>query len=362
MSFFDRRSDVSAVKARIVAKYFSTWAKVIAPTAKKFSGKVGYIDLFAGPGRYRDGSASTPLLILNTAIHDPQLSQMLVSLFNDQDIDHSSTLRKEIQLLQNVDTLKFKPDVRTAEIGDTIADFLGTITLIPSFTFVDPFGYKGLSLKIVNAVVKDWGCDCVFFFNYMRINLGISNPKVSSHLNALFGEMRANKLRSELKGRSPAERECLILNFLKCAVRSLGAKHVLPFSFKNQSGTRTSHYLIFVSKSFKGEEIMKTIMASESTSFAQGVPSFEYSHCESRQPHLPLSAPLDDLALDLRNRFAGQCLSFRRIYESHSVGTKFIRRNYVATLIRLENEGQITCSPAIRRKGTLADHVIIQFT
>src|SRR5207248_10024637 len=41
-----------------------------------------------------------------------------------------------------------------------------------TFLFVDPFGYKGLSLQLVNSVIKDWGCDCVFFFNYNRISMG----------------------------------------------------------------------------------------------------------------------------------------------------------------------------------------------
>jgi len=39
-----------------------------------------------------------------------------------------------------------------------------------------------------------WGCDCVFFFNYNRINAGINNPGVKKHMDALFGEERADAL------------------------------------------------------------------------------------------------------------------------------------------------------------------------
>jgi hypothetical protein len=53
--FFDEREDQSEVKGRIVSKYFYVWARIIAPRARPQ--RIGYIDLFAGPGRYKDGSA-----------------------------------------------------------------------------------------------------------------------------------------------------------------------------------------------------------------------------------------------------------------------------------------------------------------
>jgi len=37
-------------------------------------GKLAYIDLFAGPGRYEDGSASTPLMVLEKAVANPKVS------------------------------------------------------------------------------------------------------------------------------------------------------------------------------------------------------------------------------------------------------------------------------------------------
>jgi len=66
LSFFEESREQSQVKATIVAKYFWAWAKVILPTAKKQGGRIAYIDLFAGPGRYKDGTSSTPLKVLET--------------------------------------------------------------------------------------------------------------------------------------------------------------------------------------------------------------------------------------------------------------------------------------------------------
>ena len=50
--FFKEAKEQSLVKTAIVSKYFWVWAKVIISTTKRYNGKIAYIDLFAGPGRY----------------------------------------------------------------------------------------------------------------------------------------------------------------------------------------------------------------------------------------------------------------------------------------------------------------------
>ena len=83
-----------------------------------------------------------------------------------------------------------------------------------TFSFIDPFGYKGLSRGIVQRVVRDWGCDCVFFFNYARINAGLSNDAVRRHMDALFGAARVDKMRSAFENFATHERETFVLEEL----------------------------------------------------------------------------------------------------------------------------------------------------
>jgi hypothetical protein len=89
-------------------------------------------------------------------------------------------------------------------------------------------------------------------------------------MNALFGPERANALRLALKGKMPDMREALILEAMSQALKEMGGQFVLPFLFKSPTGVRTSHSLVFVTKHFKGYEIMKDIMAKESSSAEQG--------------------------------------------------------------------------------------------
>jgi hypothetical protein len=137
----------------------------------------------------------------------------------------------------------------------------------------------------------------------------------------------------------------------------------LPFTFKNDAGTRTSHHLIFVSKHPLGYGIMKDIMARESSLHEQGVPSFQYSPADRRFPLLfELNRPLDDLENMLALEFAGRTLTVEEVYEWHNVGRRFIKKNYKDVLRQMEAEGAIRCEPAKRRKNTLRDNVRVTFS
>lgn len=370
-SFFEEQKEQSLIKARIVEKYLWAWAKVIIATVKKTPTnpqKIAYIDLFAGTGRYKDGSKSTPVKVLETAIADPDMRNMLVSLFNDGDANNANSLRETVKAIPGIETLKYTPQIINDEVGENIVKTFSTRKLVPTFFFVDPWGYKGLSLELINSVVKDWGCDCIFFFNYNRINMGLNNDAVKVHMNALFGEYRGDIIRQQLNELNPQERELTIVEAICEALQEMGGKYTLPFRFKNENGNRTSHHLIFVSKSVRGYTIMKDIMAKESSSQVQGVPSFEYNPATIRQPLLfELARPLDDLESMLLCTFAGKTMTMQEIFNMHHVGRQYIQSNYKSALKNLEAQGNITTQPPanVRRriKGeiTFADSVKVTF-
>lgn len=363
-SFFDESTEQSKVKADLVAKYLWAWAKVVMPSTKKIDNRIAYIDLFAGPGRYKDGTKSTPLLVLERAISDSDMRDMLETFFSDADPENAKSLQKAIDSMPNIETLKHKPQVYIDIVDEKVAEVFKSTRLIPSLTFLDPWGYKGLSCRLIDSVIKDWGCECIIFFNYNRINMGLGNDGVKEHMNALFGEDCADKLRTRLSLLNPSEREREILNTLSNSLKELGGKYVLPFRFRGGIGNRISHHLIFVTKHRKGYDMMKEIMANASSSHNQGVPSFEYSPAETIQPYLlPPYLPLDQLKHELTNCFAGKSITFSELYETHNVGTCYIRKNYREALLQLEEQGMISVSPPVdkRRRGTLADHVMITF-
>jgi hypothetical protein len=109
---------------------------------------------------------------------------------------------------------------------------------------------------------------------------------------------------------------------------------------------------------------MKGIMAGESSTHDEGVPSFIYSPADASMPLLfSLTQPLSELKESLLATFAGQELNLRQIYESHSVDTPYVEKNYREVLTRLETEGAISVrsTKGKRRASTFPDHVLISF-
>lgn len=364
-NFFDEPRLQSIIKTTIVRKYFWAWAKVVLSKAKNFGNIIGFVDLFSGPGKYKDGSYSTPLEIIESAINEDEFCNYLVTLFNDVDPSYISSLRNEIYKIPNINKLKFQPILMNLEVGSEIIFELKKLGNIPILYFIDPWGYKGLSLNLIESVLEKWGCDCIFFFNYNRINAGLNNDLVRKHMNSIFGNETVEKLREKTDKLDPEKRERVIIeDLVEILIGKSSKKFVIPFCFKNKKGTRTSHYLFFITKNFLGYEIMKDIMAKESSGNDQDVASFSYCYADKTQPKLfEFSRPLEDLEKILIEDYQGKELSFQNLYEQHSVNRCYIKKNYKQVLLKMENENKIevVLTSCKRRMGTLPDDSIIKF-
>ncbi len=367
-NFYSEQSESSRIKCEIITKYFIAWFNVIKNTTKKYSNRVFYADLFCGPGIYDDGSKSTPIRILETAVKDIEMRNMLVTLFNDKEKDYTEKLKKEIKKIPNIDSLKYKPKIITSEINQEIVDYFLETNLVPTFSFIDPWGYKGLTRDLLKSLIKDWGSDCVFFFNYNRIEPAIKNRTVEDHIIALFGKKRFDHLYEIFSKLKHHEREAEIIEQLNQALLEIGGKYSLPFCFKQSNSHRTSHYLIFTTKHIRGYKIMKDIMAPYSSESHQGVPNFQYIPATVNQPLLfELFRPLDDLGDMLLNEFQGKTIRMEDLYNNHHIGKPFIEKNYKDILVKLEEEGKISSnSPLDNRqkrygKPTCANHIEFTF-
>jgi three-Cys-motif partner protein len=363
-TFFNEQKEQSLIKSRIVSQYFGAWAKVMLGAMKRHGGdRLVYADLFCGPGRYADGARSTPLMVAQTAIANPDLARRLVMLFNDAEPDHVRSLEKELSALPGVDRLANAPRFFASAVDDELNAIITRFGQSPKFSFIDPWGYSGLSQGVIRSAIRDWGSDCVFFFNYGRINAAIANDHVRPHMDALFGHDRIERLRAGLAGTSPRIREQVVLEELGQALKALGGKFILPFRFRREDSVRVSHALIFVSKHILGYEIMKDIMARASSTTDQGVASFEYAPADARCPMLfSYARPLEGLVDELHSQFQGRRMRMIDVYRQHHVGTPFVKKNYREALLSLEGAGRLTVhATAQRRHGSLGEDVWVSF-
>lgn len=341
--FFDHPREGSRVKQEIIAKYFNAYMNKMARGRA-----VGYADLFAGPGLYRNGEKSTPILTCERVIADERLRNCVRLWFNEADPDLFQDLKRNIATVEGISSLRFEPNVTRIVVSKSIAPKLERKG-IPTLMYADPCGYKGLSLRLITASLKRFGNDCVFFFNYRRVNMKLGYPVMDESINEFFEPDRAEPLRAEVKRLSPSEREKRVLAAVEEALRDAGA-FPLAFPFRGEGGG-TSHHLVFASKNQAALGMMKRIMAKASSDEVEGVASFDFDPRDRASEPSNLSF-FDGLYLvkeRLLHTFK-ESSTFGEIIDSEEPLTQYTDTNYRDALLELESDGSVEMDPPAERR------------
>jgi hypothetical protein len=220
--------------------------------------------------------------------------------------------------------------------------------------FLDPCGYHGVTLKLIRAILKDFGCEVILFFNFKRIVAAIRNDLVRDSMDALFGHDRVDQLNTSLRAAKRKEqKEAIIKAGLNDALQEIGGKYVEWFRFRSAGGAVFQH-LVFITKNDTAQSIMKEIMAGESSwTYPDGVASFEYhpkppSATELEREtlfghdmkHRPSIRTLKELLLQ---KFDAQSIAVGDVYKAHNYGTDYVEKNYKVALGELYyDEGRVT--------------------
>jgi three-Cys-motif partner protein len=176
--FFDYPRESSRIKQKVVVDYFLSWANVLARNRT-----VGYADLFAGPGRYKNGERSIPMLIAEQVVQDERLRNCVRLWLNEGDPAFAKELKANILSLPGIESLRYGPAFTKRIVDKTLAKRRFSI---PTLVFADPSGYKGLSLQLIVGALQGFGNDCLFFFNYRRVNMKLSYPVMDESIDEFF--------------------------------------------------------------------------------------------------------------------------------------------------------------------------------
>ncbi len=338
----------SLVKNAIVQKYFGAWANAMKAHSL---GLLCYADFYAGEGMWDDGTPSDPLRILDIAEADGELMRRLVIVLNDRNTEVADHLRENVGAHPAATKMAHWPSVLNHEVGSEDEALLELMPDAPCLCLLDPTGYKGLSLDLIEAVTTGYGREAIIFFNMNRIRPAVRNDSVFDRMCDLFGEGNFPAVRERVRGLSGYRLELAVLEEFAEALRDRGLSFVLPFRFLDHRGTRTSHHLVHVCRHVRGYTIMKEIMAAESSGAGEGAPSFEYNPADEEYAILfEYGRPLSELKHLLLRCFAGRRLSMKEIFESHHVGTPFIGRNYKAVLLEMEKNGLVEADPPAAKR------------
>ena len=362
--FFENPSAASEVKISIVSQYFQMWSQLMKMPKNNPSNQFAYIDLFAGPGYYDDGTPSIPIKILENAINDKEKRSRFIALFNDSDPQIAKKLRKNIENLEGYDQLTFKPKIENIEVDEQFKEHFKETNLIPTLLFIDPWGYKGLSLELVGSILKDKGCDCIFFFNYNRINAAVENSSFEDgSIQEIFGKKKTEELKSRLIGKKPYERETITLEFLRETLKTKKGEYTFAIRFKNKKNKKTSHFLILTSKHQLAHSFIKEVTFKKATGYLHSMDAFEFDPKQTKQLQIFDIANPQELANDLEEKFKGEQIKVKELYWRNHMGTPYLKKHYKKALLYLEIKGTVEVLPDGKRrpKGTLGDDKVVKF-
>ena len=125
---------------------------------------------------------------------------------------------------------------------------------------------QGPIAPLIASALKPFGNDCIFFFNYNRVNMKLSYQVMNDSVNGFFEAARAGLIRAAIHStRSPQEREQVILAAVDEALKEVKA-YPLEFGFRTREGGGTSHHLVYATKFVRALNNITAVRLKSSTS------------------------------------------------------------------------------------------------
>lgn len=353
-TFFERQTLSSRVKASIVSEYFPKYCKIIVKGY--MPNRIGYFDLFAGPGVYEDGNCSTPLLVAKNCFNDRLLKKKVWMVFNDK--EYSTQLQENFLKLYPNGTFAFNPHFGHSTVGECkeIDSFITKNHMrngrneCPAVLFIDPFGYKGINTATLSKFLSYWGNELFIFINTKRINPALENEKFEPLMRCLFPQSYQILKDLVRNKRSVSERLQFIIDNLGMEYEKFLSKKVYytAFKFQEEDIETTSHFILHLTKSKRGFDLIKQIyndFANVGTIF-DGVNTYTFDVKKISNPVEDLfdiaSENIDVLKEKLYVEYKGREISALDLFEEHQQKGLYCRKHYTNALRRLAYENKIS--------------------
>lgn len=261
--------DHTAAKHLVLRKYLDGWIAVMAQQTLNTAGyrlappRLLLVDGFAGPGRYATGQPGSPLLMLDALLSHSGIgrwdSVQFIYLFIEHDGRRVERLRREVAglgaLPKNVTVL-----IEHGEFEPTFGRMLDETTnhgkvLIPTFAFIDPFGYSASSMSLTGKLLAFPRCEVLVFLPLSFVHRFVGRDGQDAALTSLFG-CEAWREAIPLQGN---DRSDFLLALFK---RQLGTnptvEHVHSFQLRTKDGN--DYRLVFGLGHDKGLDLAKDAM------------------------------------------------------------------------------------------------------
>ena len=246
-------------KHAILRRYLQAWTPILTQGGFR---EILYIDGFAGPGRYSKGEDGSPVIALNAARnHVASDRTNLRFAFVERDRERADSLKRIVEDLQLPENMHVK-----VYSGESFETAFGRIagehqsknqSLLPTFAFIDPFGWKGVPFRIIQEIMSFPSCEVLVTFMYEEMNrfLGLSNQE--RNFDEFFG---TQDWRQGIELSEPGKRNRFLHDlYLRQLKQAAGARYVRSFEMRNERDV-VDYYLFHATNHIRGLARMKEAM------------------------------------------------------------------------------------------------------
>ena len=287
-NFFEQAENHSKIKHIVLEKFFLSWVnKVFYNKFNKFNNKLIVFDGFAGPGEYENGDKCSPIICLDTAfkveihgykINDTNNKKMkILLLFCEKDKEKYNLLCKNIGNRLHLDCeketyKKYSAFNQNIEVGISNKDFCKCFEAFtekrksvyennPCFAFIDPFGYKDVTLEsIINFFKSGKKTDLIFNMMYEHFNrfITVENEHLNNTHKKFLGatDEELEELQKNVLNVRSRERIDIITNFYKSKLEQ-EKLYVSKLEIKKEN--KVKMILFYITKNLTGFNLFKKI-------------------------------------------------------------------------------------------------------
>jgi three-Cys-motif partner protein len=260
--FFKGKRPWSLIKDRILENYLTPYITKVA----KLNKRIIFVDAFAGPGRFDDGSTGSPLLICETAEKIAPNKYFAIFLNSDKD----SYQKLNFNVKKYTDKGSAKSVYGQAEdLLSILKNIIGDSTLL---LYLDPFGLKGCYFHLLEPYLgrdKKFSTEIIINMSMPTLHRYATRKAVQSgqttsqtqslnrELSKILGSEDWKEIMwSDIPAKEKEEK------VIEQYVNRL--KNELPFpgycSVREKISTRTKYYVIFCSRHPDALRLMNDIM------------------------------------------------------------------------------------------------------
>jgi three-Cys-motif partner protein len=337
----------STGKHLVLRNYLDAWLPILG----SWSGRIVFVDGFAGPGEYKGGEEGSPVVALRAfAGHKAKhvIKGEVRFIFIESDHARVEHLRQVVEPWRQRLPAPSAVEVIEGTFDETMAEALDSLNaqakrLAPVFVMIDPFGVSGTPMGIVRRILNNPKAEIYASFMYEAINRFKATPEFERHLTDLFG---CEDWRVGIDIEDPETRRVFFYGLYEQQLRQAGAQHVVHFDL--YEGNRLVYGIFFATKNRVGADRMKQAIWKVAP-----FGDFAFHGTHSAQLTLGLGPPnYEPLKKALREEFVGKgWVRIERVLEFVGSDKTDYHTGHVkkGALVPMEVAGKVEADPTTRK-------------